>query len=234
MGLILNIETATQVCSVNIAQDGSILTLRESSDPKSHASRLTVYIEEMLKELHIEIHTLDAIAVSKGPGSYTGLRIGVSTAKGLCYGSGLPLIGICTLESLANTALALITKNNPSPEEFYLFPMIDARRMEIYSAMYDHSGKSIREIRAEIVDENFIAAFEENKKVFFFGDGAAKCSSYLKQGHLEFLPDLSLTSAGMVQLSEKAFNANRFENTAYFEPYYLKDFIATVSSKKII
>jgi tRNA threonylcarbamoyladenosine biosynthesis protein TsaB len=233
MGLILNIETATQVCSVNIARDGILLSIRSSNESKSHASRLTLFIEEMLNELELNINDLDAIAVSKGPGSYTGLRIGVSTAKGLCYASGLPLIGISTLQSLANTAVDLIKDNHNPSGEFFLYPMIDARRMEIYSAMYDKDGHQVREIRAEIVDETFSTGLEHNHRIYFFGDGATKCSSFLRKAGMELIPDVALTSVGMLRLSEDAFLKNQFEDTAYFEPYYLKDFIASFSTKKI-
>ncbi len=231
MGLILNIETATTVCSVNLAKDGVIISERESREDKSHASLLTIFIEQILNEQHLNVSDLDAIAVSKGPGSYTGLRIGVSAAKGLCYGGNVPLIAINTLNSLAAFANTNAMKGNSS--NYYLCPMIDARRMEVYTAVFDQSMKELQATNAAIIDEQSFAKLLEKNQVYFFGNGADKCRDLITHKHAHFIADIESTAQGMVHQAELALNNKQFEDVAYFEPYYLKDFIATTPKKPL-
>lgn len=235
MALIINLDTSTRICSVALASGHKLLGTRESRDEKSHSSRLSVFIDELLKENNLKVPDLDAIAVSTGPGSYTGLRIGVSTAKGLAYGSKIPLIGIGTLDALASGALKnpevhRILQENKSAR---LCPMIDARRMEVYTALYSSRGKRVSRISATIVDEN---SFRENLDagpVIFFGNGAGKCSSKIIHPSAVFIEGIETLAEYMITLSVKSWQQKRFENIAYFEPHYLKDFIATIPRSRI-
>ena len=230
MPLILNIETSTNVCSVALCDDGEIISKRENNEGKSHASLLTVFIDEILKEVSVDIKKLDAIAVSKGPGSYTGLRIGVSVAKGLCYGADLKLISINTLQGMASGA---ILKYPELEENTLLCPMIDARRMEVYSALFDSKGGFAREVKAEIIDENSFSEELDKQNILFFGDGSEKITNIIKHPNAKFIADFAPSAEYMTELSEKAFSENKFEDVAYFEPFYLKDFVATVPKKNI-
>lgn len=224
MALILNIETATKNCSVSLAEDGVILVLKELNNGNySHAEKLHPLIQEILEEANIVIQNIDAVAVSKGPGSYTGLRIGVSAAKGLCFGIDKPLIAIKTLESLANSIHI---------EEGVIVPMLDARRMEVYSAIYNKEHQQIRAIEAEIIDENSFESYLKVSKVFFLGDGAEKCKEILKNKNAFFIDDKFPSAKEMAQLSYDKYKKNDIEDVAYFEPFYLKDFVATVQKKR--
>ena len=229
MSLILNIETATGVCSVALAKDGQLVGLRESNTKNSHSSVLTIFIDEVVTASGFSMSEIDAIAVSEGPGSYTGLRIGVATAKGLCYALDIPLIGVNTLQAMA-LGMALPTTASPKREgeiSTLYCPMIDARRMEVYCAIYDEKGKEIREIRAEIIDENSFMEYLAKNKVVFAGDGALKCRPLLdKHPNVQFLADFQASAKFMIPLSEEKYSSKKFEDLAYFEPYYLKDFIA--------
>jgi tRNA threonylcarbamoyladenosine biosynthesis protein TsaB len=219
LALILNIETATTMCSVSIGKDGKLVALKELNGDYTHAENLTLFIEAVVKQAGIKLSDLDAIAISKGPGSYTGLRIGVSTAKGLCYSLDKPLIAINTLEHLS---LAL-----SEGEGILLCPMIDARRMEVYCAVYDSNGNEIIPTAAEIIDENSFADLLKKGKMVFFGDGAAKCKeTFSSNSNAIFRDDIYPSAKNMIPLSEKAFNAKQLEDVAYFEPFYLKDFVA--------
>ncbi|MCG8410988.1 MAG: tRNA (adenosine(37)-N6)-threonylcarbamoyltransferase complex dimerization subunit type 1 TsaB [Bacteroidales bacterium] len=236
MALILNIETSTSVCSVCISKDGEVLNYRETNDQKSHAEFLTVFIDEIVKEQNLTFNDFDAIAVSMGPGSYTGLRIGVSTAKGLCYAKNLPLIAVNTLQSLANGVVQKVNKAELKVHDFnksLLVPMIDARRMEVYSAFFNSDVESEREIKAEIIDENSYSEILKDKKMLFFGDGSAKIADTIKSANAIFIENINTSSLYMASLSEKAFNQKNFVDVAYFEPFYLKDFVATVPKKNI-
>lgn len=225
MALILNIETATTVCSVSLAKDGKLLSLKEQNGDYSHAENLTVFIEAVLKQAKINISEIDAIAVSKGPGSYTGLRIGVSTAKGLCYSLEKPLIAVDTLKYMAIAVSQQQTTNNQ--QQSFFCPMLDARRMEVYCAMYDSSGNEKRATAAEIIDEHSFSDILKTNKIIFFGDGSAKCKeTFSKNSNAVFIDDVVPSAKDMIALSEKAFSENQFEDVAYFEPYYLKDFVA--------
>ena len=234
MGLILNIETATNVCSVALANDGKLISFKESLKDKSHSSLLSVFIEEILKENKISISHLDAVAVSKGPGSYTGLRIGVSTAKGLCYGGNIPLISLNTLNIMAfgiinNQILNKMTFT--SINKTLLCPMIDARRLEVFTAIFDHLNRTIEDTRAIIINSSSYDKYLNNKKLIFFGTGANKCSKIIKSKNALFIENFNTSARYMISLSEDAYKNEKFENVAYFEPFYLKDFIATVPKK---
>jgi tRNA threonylcarbamoyladenosine biosynthesis protein TsaB len=213
---ILNIETATKNCSVSLAQNGETIMYKEIAEQGySHAEKLHVFIEDILKDSQINFQEIKAVAVSKGPGSYTGLRIGVSTAKGLCYALGIPLLAIDTLEVLAQQVHV---------ENGLIIPMIDARRMEVYSAVFDsHHTKTI-ETQAEVLTESSYADIMEN--VYFIGDCQEKCQTVLTKSNFKFLPDVVFPSAkDMSRLSFEKFEKNQFEDMAYFEPFYLKDFM---------
>ncbi|MCX6294835.1 MAG: tRNA (adenosine(37)-N6)-threonylcarbamoyltransferase complex dimerization subunit type 1 TsaB [Bacteroidetes bacterium] len=221
MALILNIETATTVCSVSLGHDGKLLALKEQNGDYSHSEKLTLFIEDVLQQSGKKISEIDAIAVSKGPGSYTGLRIGVSTAKGLCYSLDKPLIAINTLQSIVQNSKDKVEKND------FFCPMLDARRMEVYCAIYDSSGKEIRPTAAEIIDEHSFSDILKSNKILFFGDGSAKCKETFSQiSNAIFMDDIVPSASDMVVLSEQAFNSKQFQDVAYFEPFYLKDFVA--------
>lgn len=221
MGLILNLETATTVCSVSLAKDGKVIATKEQDGEYSHAENLTVFVEAVLKEADIIFSDVDAIAVSKGPGSYTGLRIGVSTAKGLCYSLNKPLIAVDTLQYLS-----LMTSQKLSADGLYC-PMLDARRMEVYCAIFDSKNNTVKSTSAEIIDETSFAELLSENVIHFFGNGSEKCKNALESNsNAVFLDNIVPSAIGMVALSERAFNKGQFENVAYFEPFYLKDFIA--------
>ena len=225
MALILNIETATKNCSVSIAENGKVLAIRELNEGNySHAEKLHPFIQEVYNELKITASKIDAIAVSKGPGSYTGLRIGVSAAKGLSYAIGKPLISIETLKSLAHSI---------EVEEGMIVPMIDARRMEVYSAVYNSSYEQKREIQAEIINEDSFKEELLKGKVYFLGDGAAKCKEIIVHENAIFVEGKFPSSKEMAQLSYSKYKKNDIEDVAYFEPFYLKDFVAIPEKKKV-
>ena len=226
MATILNIETATTVCSVALSKDGQLLALKEINGDYSHAENLTLFIEDVLRQAQLFLKDIDAVAVSKGPGSYTGLRIGVSTAKGLCYALDKPLISINTLEHLCASVL-------PNPQSLFC-PMLDARRMEVYCAVYDSDGNEIRSTAAEIIDANSFSDLLKENQIIFFGDGAAKCKEVILQNkNVVFVDDVFLSAKNMIRLSEKAFSEKRFEDVAYFEPFYLKDFVGGKKKTKV-
>ena len=224
MAIILNIETATKNCSVSLAKDGVIIAIKELNNGNySHAEVLHPYIVDILKEAKINSNKIDAIAVSKGPGSYTGLRIGVSAAKGLCFAFDKPLISIETLASLANA----ITINNG-----IIVPMLDARRMEVYAAVYNENHQQIREIKAEIIDENSFSEYLEKHKVYFLGDGAQKCKEVISHKNAVFIDDKFPSAKEMAELSYIKYKKSDTEDVAYFEPFYLKDFVVIPEKKK--
>ena len=220
--MILCIETATSVCSVALCSGEKILTFRETNLGFSHAEKLTVFISEILKEAEVNLSDIEAVAVSSGPGSYTGLRIGVSVAKGLCFAADKPLISISTLEAIASGALGHISSNN---SDKLLCPMIDARRMEVYCALFDSQLKCIQQIEAKIVTNEFYSEIGTVPQIYFFGDGAEKCKSVLNSP-FSFLPDIFPTARNMAGLANKKFQAGEFENLAMFEPFYLKEYNA--------
>ncbi|MDE5418536.1 tRNA (adenosine(37)-N6)-threonylcarbamoyltransferase complex dimerization subunit type 1 TsaB [Labilibaculum sp. DW002] len=235
MALLLHIETSTAVCSVGLGKDGELLALKETKEGMKHASHLTVFIENILKENGFSTSDLDGIAISMGPGSYTGLRIGVSTAKGICYGAELPLIAISTLQAMTKPLLANenIQSQLKNPEKAYYCPMIDARRMEVYTAFYNDKNELKKDISADIIDENSYAKELSEREIVFFGDGAAKCKEIIESKNGIFLDNVTPTATGMIELAEAKFQKQEFEDVAYFEPFYLKDFVATTPKKNI-
>ena len=231
MERIILIETSTALCSVALAEDGKVTAYRESSAPKAHASLTAVFVQEVLEERGIKLADCDAVCVSKGPGSYTGLRVGVSTAKGLCFGSGKPLTAVGTLDTLvAQAAEEAGLAETPK----FIVPMIDARRMEVYSAVFETgvNARQITETTPVIVDETSFSEYLEQGPVLFIGDGAGKCADVIKHPNAHFCQCNPKASA-MLQPAAEAYKAKRFEDVAYFEPFYLKEFVATVSKKKL-
>jgi tRNA threonylcarbamoyladenosine biosynthesis protein TsaB len=224
--IILNIETATKNCSVSLAMDGELLALVElNEDNFSHAEKLHTFILEVLKKANKEMKDIDAVAISSGPGSYTGLRIGVSAAKGLCFSLDKPLISIPTLTSLANAIT--VEKGD------MIISVLDARRMEVYSAVFDFEQKQKREIRAQIINENSFSEYLEKGKVYLLGDGAFKCKETIHHDNAVFLEGYFPSAKEMADLSYKKYIKNNFEDVAYFEPFYLKDFVA-IKPKKLL
>lgn len=229
MHKILLIETSTALCSVALAIDGKIVGSRESDAPKAHASMTAVFIKELLNAHGLFVKDCDAVCVSAGPGSYTGLRVGASTAKGLCFASDIPLLACGTLDLLA--AQAKDSKSIPEACK-YIIPMVDARRMEVYSARFSPEGESLSEVEAVIVDENSFAAELSEGPVLFIGDGAAKCADVIQSPNAHFVQTYPHASA-MLAPATRELEAGRFQDCAYFEPFYLKQFVATVSKKKL-
>ena len=224
MAIILNIETATKNCSVSLSKNGEILIVKElNNDSYSHAEKLHPFIVDILEEASLTLQELDAVAVSKGPGSYTGLRIGVSAAKGICFVIDKPLISIATLTSLSYSVAV---------EEGCIIPMLDARRMEVYAAVFDKSHQQVREIKAEIIDENSFLEYLEKGKVTFLGDGAQKCKEVIKHKNAIFVDEKFPSANEMAALSYDKYQKNDIEDVAYFEPFYLKDFIVIPEKKK--
>jgi tRNA threonylcarbamoyladenosine biosynthesis protein TsaB len=224
LNIILNIETTTKNCSVSIAEKGKIIAIKELNNGNySHAEVLHPFIVDILKEANLTSDSIDAVAVSKGPGSYTGLRIGVSAAKGLCFAFDKPLISIDTLTSLSYS-IAI--------EEGVIVPMLDARRMEVYSAVFDKKHNQIREIKAEIIDENSFCEYLENSTVYFLGDGSQKCKEIITHKNAIFIDAKFPSAQEMAKLSYEKYKISDIENVAYFEPFYLKDFIVIPEKKK--
>ena len=256
MERIILIETSTALCSVALAEDGKVTAYRESSAPKAHASLTAVFVQEVLEERGVKLADCDAVCVSKGPGSYTGLRVGVSTAKGLCFGSGKPLLAVGTLDTLVAQAAEIAdtdvipSSHNVIPSEVegsspyrFIIPMIDARRMEVYSAVFEAQdviarseatwqSRQITETTPVIVDETSFAEYLEQGPVLFIGDGAGKCADVIKHPNAHFCQCNPKASA-MLAPAIAAYRTEQFEDVAYFEPFYLKEFVATVSKKKL-
>ncbi|MDR3184825.1 MAG: tRNA (adenosine(37)-N6)-threonylcarbamoyltransferase complex dimerization subunit type 1 TsaB [Prevotellaceae bacterium] len=225
--LLLHIETGTAVCSVALSHGDTLLAIKENSEGRAHARLLAVLIDALLREQHCTINDLAAVAVGEGPGSYTGLRVGVSTAKGICYGSRKPLIAVNALQSLA--FLAIEKRLLPAPGAL-IAPMIDARRMEVYTALFDATGQPLTPTGAKIIDENSFADHLSQHHLLFVGDGADKCRALLTHPHAHFA-SLQASAAGMVKLAAAAFAQQRFADVAYFEPFYLKEFVAIPPKK---
>ena len=224
MAYLLNIETATKNCSVSLAKDGKTVALKELNDGGySHAEKLHEFIKVVLAEANIELTDLNAIAVSKGPGSYTGLRIGVSAAKGLCFALNIPLISINTLQSLSQSV---------SITNGYIIPLLDARRMEVYSAVFKDNN-SVRNVEAEIIDATSFNDYLDKNTVYFLGDGAEKCKNLITHKNAIFIDGKSPSANEMSLLSFEKYKKNDIEDVAYFEPFYLKDFVGTTAKKLI-
>jgi len=230
MALILHLETSTKICSVALSQDGRILFSKVDRNGPSHAVQIGLFVDEALSVAEKKGLKLDAVAVSSGPGSYTGLRIGVSMAKGVCFGTGAKAIAIPTLDLLADQ----VRRTLSLPKDALICPMLDARRMEVYTALYDTQGNCLEPVNALIVDENSFTEKLQNHPVWFVGDGAEKCQINIKSENAHFEENVYPLAEAMMYLAEKAYRENKFENVAYFEPFYLKEFVATVSKKQII
>ena len=235
--LILHIETATDICSVAVSSGERLLSLVESGQERSHATLLNSFIKQSVAEAGKAFKDLDAISVSKGPGSYTGLRIGVSTAKGLAYALEIPLLASGTLENMAgdillNTEAAGLKALHG--DHLLLCPMLDARRMEVYTGFYTTETMVYREVSADIIDENSYSKILESYHVCFFGNGSEKCKGVLNHPNAHFIDGVNPTSRSLIAPILKKYNRKQFEDLAYFEPFYLKDFIATVPKKKVL
>ncbi len=232
MSLILTIETSTEICSVGIAKDGEIISLRESDKGRDHASKVATFTDELFEQSGITAADLDAVAVSMGPGSYTGLRIGVSFAKGLCYGLNIPLIGVGSLESMCaiaqeNYEVGLLEVENW--HDVRLCPMVDARRMEVYTQVLDSKSNTISKVEAKIIDEESFSEHNNGTPFLIFGNGAQKCVELMPWAKLI---DVAPSARGIAKIAQRKLSAGEVEDVAYFEPFYLKDFIVTTSKKK--
>lgn len=233
--LILHIETATDICSVALSEGDQQLSIAESGPDRSHATLLNIYIRKVFEQSKRKLAQIDAVAISKGPGSYTGLRIGVSTAKGLAYALERPLIALGTLENMANGAM-----NHPSIQKLIdkhgkavlLCPMIDARRMEVYAEFYSTDMTIIREVSADIIENISYGDMLDKHHICFFGNGSQKCETVLNHPHAHFVNGLYPSASYMIVPVLNRYHHDQFENVAYFEPFYLKDFIATIPRKK--
>lgn len=234
MSLILCIETGTDICSVGIARDGELLSLRESDEGRDHARKVGVFVDELLRETDVAPDDLDAVAVGKGPGSYTGLRIGVSFAKGLCYGLRKPLVAVGSLDALVEVAREDHEAGIVSVDDWehaLLCPMVDARRMEVYAQVFDAEGRALSEVTAEAVGPESFAAYRGLGRPFvIFGSGARKCADVLSGATLV---EVTPSARGLARLAQQSLDAGRTEDIAYFEPFYLKDFVVTTSKKSL-
>jgi tRNA threonylcarbamoyladenosine biosynthesis protein TsaB len=231
--MILCLETATNLCSVALIDSAGVVSVRESEASKSHASMLTVFIGDILREKGMIAGDLQAVAVSKGPGSYTGLRIGVSVAKGITYGASIPLIGIETTLSMFH-GMREHAHNFSSGAGMLFCPMLDARRMEVYFAIYDQAGFKTKDIAAEVINENSFSDILDIQPIIFFGDGAMKCRDVIRHKNAIFAENFSISASYMQNPVIEAFNNNAFEDVAYFEPLYLKDFITSTPKRNIL
>ena len=226
MPLILGLETATSICSVALVKDGILLAIRETEGAKEHSAALTGFIAEVFAEAGLKYNQLDAVAVSMGPGSYTGLRIGVSSAKGLCYALDKPLIAVDTLKSLAWRALLECKLQNIDTENILFCPMLDARRMEVFTAIFDRNLQFVEPVNALVVTADAFVAYAD-KQIIYFGDGALKCRDLFEgKPNLTYFDNISLSGEAVCMLAEMEFAKNNFADLAYCEPFYLKDFIA--------
>lgn len=228
--MILCLETSTAVCSVALVEDAKTLVLKESLDGQNHAEKITVFIDEVMKEAKVTYQDLDAVAVSMGPGSYTGLRIGVSTAKGLCYAMDKPLIAIDTLHAMAHGLSLGLSLSSPNA---LLCPMIDARRMEVYSAFFDKDLERVSDTSAIIIDENSFYDLKQSHHLYLFGDGADKLQTlFVDDERITVIEKFHCSASYMASLADKALRDKNFVDTAYFEPFYLKDFVPAMPKVK--
>lgn len=233
MSKILCIETGTDICSVGIAERGELLSLRESDEGRDHARKVGVFVDELFRETGMTPDEIDAVAVGKGPGSYTGLRIGVSFAKGLCYGLQKPLVAVGSLDALTEVAREDYEAGIISVEgweQACLCPMVDARRMEVYAQVFDTQGTPLSDVSAEVIDPESFAAWRRERPFVIFGSGARKCADVLPDA--QFV-EVAPSARGLARLAQQALDAGRTADVAYFEPFYLKDFVVTTSKKKL-
>ncbi|MDR0507060.1 MAG: tRNA (adenosine(37)-N6)-threonylcarbamoyltransferase complex dimerization subunit type 1 TsaB [Dysgonamonadaceae bacterium] len=231
MSCILNIETSTQSCSVALSLDSRVIFDRIILQGSSHAANLGIFVLETIEFAKKKNLMIEAVAISEGPGSYTGLRIGASLAKGLCYGMEIPLIAVPTLKIMARHVIDSLQVDE---ENIYFCPMIDARRMEVYSAVYDKNLLPLREVCSEIINENSYNSYFSKGKICFFGDGASKCKTVINSKNALFIDNISPLATMIPPLATKAFHAGEFVDTAYFEPFYLKEFQATVAKNRLL
>ena len=228
MSCILHIETSTDVCSVAVSHDGVCVFEREDHEGPNHSVKSGIFIDEALGFVDAQLMNLDAVAVSQGPGSYTGLRIGVSTAKGICYGRDIPLIAVPTLQLLC---VPVLLREKVAEENALLCPMIDARRMEVYAALYDRALHEVRAVGADVVDASTYKQFLDERPVYFFGNGAAKCIDAINHPNARLIEGITPLARWMFPLAERRFFDQQFEDVAYFVPFYLKDFVAKQPKK---
>lgn len=228
MSCILHIETSTNVCSVAVSQDGACVFSREDHEGPNHAVKSGVFVDEALSFIDTNLLTLDAVAVSCGPGSYTGLRIGVSMAKGICYGRDAKLVAVPTLPLLC---VPVLLSEKVKEEDALLCPMIDARRMEVYAQVFNRSLKEVRSIQADVVDADTYRSFLDEHPIYFFGNGAAKCMDTINHPNAHLIEGIEPLAQWMFPLAERRFFDDQFEDVAYFVPYYLKDFVAKTPKK---
>lgn len=228
MACILHIETSTEVCSIAVSKDGVCLFEREDREGPNHAVKSGVFIDEALSYIDSQLMMLDAVAVSCGPGSYTGLRIGVSTAKGICYGRSVPLLAVPTLELLC---VPVLLREKAKEENALLCPMIDARRMEVYAAIYDRSLREVRPTQADIVDAETYRQWLDERPVYFFGNGAAKCMDAINHPNAHLIEGIAPLAKWMFPLAERRLFDGKTEDVAYFVPFYLKDYVAKMPKK---
>jgi len=223
MAIVLNIETSTAVCSAVLSKDGRVIALQESAQPNVHAEKLAVFIHILMEQAELSYSALDAIAVGTGPGSYTGLRIGTSTAKGLCYALDKPLLAIPTLKAIALASARIIKR-----KDVYYCSMIDARRLEVYTALYDYEGKEVLPVEAKILDNYSYTDLLNESEIAFAGDGMPKMKALSSPDdkHRIWVDDVYASAQNMVPLSEEYFAERKFADVAYYEPFYLKDFVA--------
>ena len=229
MANILNIETSTEVCSVALGSEGQVLEHYENYDGQTHATLLSAYVSDVLKYVRSREIKLDAVAVSIGPGSYTGLRIGLSEAKGLAFGMNIPLIAVNTLQLLTVSTMF----NQFIDDDVLYAPMIDARRMEVYTALYTRALNTVSAVEAKVIDSTSFAEQLDQHPIYFFGNGADKCREVITHPNAHFLPGIVPQAKWMSPLAEKAHARGQFEDVAYFEPFYLKEFVAKPSKKLI-
>lgn len=228
MSCILHIETSTNVCSVAVSEDGQCIFCKEDFKGPNHAVTLGTYVDEALSFADSHAIPVDAVAVSCGPGSYTGLRIGVSMAKGICYGHDIKLLAVPTLQLMC---VPVLLREMVVEDDALLCPMLDARRMEVYAAVYDRALREIRPIQADIVDSDTYSALLDERPVYFFGNGAEKCMDTINHPNAHFIPDIHPLAKWMMPLAERRMMNQQFEDVAYFVPFYLKDFVAKMPKK---
>jgi tRNA threonylcarbamoyladenosine biosynthesis protein TsaB len=235
MTRLLCLETSTEVCSAAIVDEGQVVDYREDLSGQNHSRLLTVFINDLLISNHLNVSDFDAVAVSEGPGSYTGLRIGVSVAKGICYGTGIPLIAISPLEAMASHVIENIKNSKFSfqPGDL-LIPMIDARRMEVFTAIYDLQLHEIMPVKAEVIESASFDQLAAESRLLVFGNGSGKCKPILNTSRYFYIDGVVASSLNMATLANQKFENKDFVDVAYFEPFYLKDFIATVPKNNIL
>jgi tRNA threonylcarbamoyladenosine biosynthesis protein TsaB len=224
--MILCLETATPSCSVALVHNGEVLACEEDPKGQNHSEKITLFIDSVMKKAGISYDQLDAVAVSMGPGSYTGLRIGVSTAKGICYAVSKPLIAVETLEAMAYGGKLVISSERSERRNLLLIPAIDARRMEVYAAIFDENVNKIKDTEAVIIDENSFADLKKDHHLYLFGDGADKCAEiFANDDKITVIKDFYCSAKYMNTIAQQKFNNSEFVDVAYFEPFYLKDFV---------